>query len=312
MELNSTDIISEAIYGNPEYSISVLEYINNKIKNNEIEIMVNKETVKYDHNNNKDRYLILLLNGKINTYNDDLTIKLNYINTNKFNVVMIRTSYTKKYWKESYKKIKTNYPNCTVYIITDKENNKFNDIEENITVIETDNINANIFNCYYYILKNNITGNNLIITDRFFMIDNFDENKINTSLFSFEHKWKIDQKKIFQLLSNLENSSFLLNYYNEFNWMGCFKGMSFINFNLLKNIDDKYDLKKLYEYITNNDNVMAFERIIGLLLYVETKNSKSLFGDIHENLEKNRNSWNFDYNNYKDVINKKKYYYLFN
>ena len=52
---------------------------------------------------------------------------------------------------------------------------------------------------------------------------------------------------------------------------------------------------------------MAFERILGILLFTHTNNNEPIFGDIHFELQKNNNPWNYSYDKY--LISKKDKYF---
>ena len=124
------------------------------------------------------------------------------------------------------------------------------------------------------------------------------KDNINQNIFNFDHKWKIDNKYIFEMINLLSNSKILFEEFNNKKWYGCFKGLSFIDSILLNKIETTFNFTNLIKIINNNYYDMAFERLIGVFIFHFTKNNRSIFGDIHEELSKIKNPWNFSYENY--------------
>lgn len=307
MIINITDKIYYAMYGNECNTICVLDKIKNNQKQKNSELEINNENLKYYHNNTDSKYLILKINENTFFFNENDKITFEYdMFKNNIKIIIVRTE-KHLYWDDWYKNIIKYYPNNKIYVIYNYKLNKPEELPDNINIIENNIFNKGIYLAYYYILKNKLNGKFLILDDRIIINKIFDDTKINKSLFTFEHKWKIDDKYIFDLLNALNNSERLYLEYENLSWKGIFKSMTIITSEVLNKINDKHNLEYLINAINNNQYEMAFERILGILLYNETNESNSIFGDIHQELEKNHNPWNFTYDKY--VISKKDKYF---
>jgi hypothetical protein len=100
------------------------------------------------------------------------------------------------------------------------------------------------------------------------------------------------------------NEELLDLYKDKKNWAGCFGVMSFIYYNALEEIQEKYNFLNLLEIVKTRDDRMCVERIFAVISYkINYKlfhNPKpSLFGDIHRDYLSN---WNFDYIKYLKIF----------
>ena len=311
MIINITDKIYYAIYGNENNTICVLNELLTLQKTNEKELIINNNNLKYYHNNTDKKYLILKINETIHHLNENEKINFEYdIFKNNLKIIIVRTE-KHLYWNDWYKNIIKYYPNNKIYVIYNYKLNTTENLPNNIEVIENNIFNKGIYLAYYYILKNKLEGKFLILDDRIIVNKIFDDTKVNKSLFTFEHKWKIDEKYIFDLLNALSNSENLYIQYENLQWKGSFKSMSIITSEMLNNINKNHNLEYLINAINNNQYEMAFERILGILLYLETNDNNSIFGDIHTELEKNHNPWNFTYDKYVTSKKDKYFNYIF-
>ena len=296
MIINIKDKIIYAIYGNDDYMINVKNIIQILQKNKTKQIVINNDNMNYNNNNEKYKYLIIKINNSIFTINNYDIIYFEY--TNIPNIIIVRTDLH-IYWVEWYNKLLQHYKNYNIYIIYDFDSkNEILDIPTNITIIENNMYNKGIYLGYYYIIKNKLEGEFIVLNDKIILNKVIKKANINQNLFNFDHKWKIDNKYIFEMINLLSNSKTLFNEFNDRNWYGCFKGLSFIDSILLNNIEQKFNFTNLINIINNNYYDMAFERLIGVCIYHFTKNNKSIFGDIHTELSNIKNSWNFSYENY--------------
>lgn len=307
MLINITDKIDYALYGNENNTINVLDIIRRLQKEKKNKLVVNNDTFNYLHNNTDDKYLIMSINNKIHSFEESNEIDIDYdLFKNNFKIIIVRTDRN-LYWEDWYKNILKYYKNSKIYVIYNFTLIEKESLPDNIEVIENKKYNKGIFLAYYYILKNKLNGKFLILDDKIIINSIFDNNKVNQTLFTFEHKWKIDNKYIYNLLNALENSEDLYIEYEKFNWLGSFKSMSTISSDFLNKINKNHNLENLINAINNNQYEMAFERIFGILLYYYSNNNKPIYGDIHNELQKNMNPWNFTYDKY--IISKKDKYF---
>ena len=191
---------------------------------------------------------------------------------------------TNKYWIYCYECIRNYYKENLIIIIDDNSNYEYITTENNLHntfIINSEYHQRGELLPYYYYLQHKFFDTAVIIHDSVFInkyIDfNVDKYKI---IWEFEHFWYLteDEKKML----NIFNDKDLLTFYeNKQLWKGCFGGMSVITFDFLKFINDKYDLSKLLNCVTNRYNRMCFERVIACLFQKEYK-TESFFGNIHE------------------------------
>ena len=80
----------------------------------------------------------------------------------------------------------------------------------------------------------------------------------------------------------LFNNQELLNFYNNKTlWVGCFGSMSIITHDYLTSINDKYKISLLLDKIVTRHNRCSFERVIAVLLQINSK-QPILLGNIHK------------------------------
>ena len=224
----------------------------------------------------------------------------------------VNSEETNKYWIESYSCIRTLYPDNMIIIIDDNSNYSF--ITEiplvNTHIIESEFKGRGELLPYIYFLKYKYFDMAVIIHDSVFIKKyiNFTDYE-NKFLWSFEHEWDEDVNEI-NLLRTLDNSESLEEFYKgKHLWKGCFGGMSVITYNLLEDINNKYNLMNLIPYIKTRTDRMAFERVISVLISItkeSTINSTqepTIFGNIHEYID-----WKYSYSDYLNTdLNKPVY-----
>lgn len=103
---------------------------------------------------------------------------------------------------------------------------------------------------------------------------------------------------------NPDTSSQLIDKYNSGQWCGSFGCMAAINHSFLVEINDKYNLENLIDYVGCRKNRMCLERVIGLIFHYEnTPNNSicpSIFGDIfnYANEYSNSRAFRYSYQHY--------------
>lgn len=192
------------------------------------------------------------------------------------------------YWKKSYENIRKYYENNEIIIIDDYSNyeyidKKYEEELKNCKIINSEFKGRGELLLYYYFLEKGTFDIAVCIHDSVFINKKLeiDDNMTTCKfLWHFEHYWDniTDEKNIINKLNNCEE--LLLFYDNKTEWKGCFGGMSIINKDFLKKIDEMYEIKRLLPYITNRNYRMCFERIIACIMAKNTKTS-SIFGDIN-------------------------------
>lgn len=193
----------------------------------------------------------------------------------------VQNAHTNKYWKLSYKCIRTNYPDAPIVIIDDNSKYEFIDNEDlvNTTIIKSEYPGRGELLPYIYYTKNKWFDTACIIHDSVFINKRFEIKTNNyTFLWKFEKYHRHNVQSTIKMLSVFNDPS-LLNYYLHYKWDGCFGAMTIINHDFLLRVNSKYDFTKLIEHIKIRDHRCCFERVIACMLQTQSQKS-CLLGNI--------------------------------
>jgi hypothetical protein len=177
---------------------------------------------------------------------------------------------------------------------------------------------------YYYFHKHHFFENAIIIHDSVFIHRriNFDalKNFKVVPLLHFSYVKDENIKRTLEICKYLKNSyevnkelNLLGNKYqllglNKSYWAGCFGVQSYINYNFLDYLQQKYNLFNMLKIVKCRADRCCLERIYGLIIgleCVELKKIKSLLGCI-ASYSNGEYGWGYSYNQYKDYMNKYK------
>jgi hypothetical protein len=177
---------------------------------------------------------------------------------------------------------------------------------------------------YYYFHKHHFFENAIIIHDSVFIHRriNFDalKNFKVVPLWHFSYGKDENIKRTLEICKYLKNSyevnkelNLLGNKYqllglNKSYWAGCFGVQSYINYNFLDYLQQKYNLFNMLKIVKCRADRCCLERIYGLIIgleCVELKKIKSLLGCI-ATYSNGEYGWGYSYNQYKDYMNKYK------
>jgi len=195
----------------------------------------------------------------------------------------VRDELTNKYWIKCIECIRKYYPYNKILIIDDNSNYDFVSKLEDTTntfVIRGEYPGRGELLPYYYYLTNKLFDTAVIIHDSVF-INSYIDFRVDKykMLWSFEHD--CDQIEDETLMIDAINDKELKMFYeNKWLWKGCFGCMSVITHDYLTQLNNKYDISKLLDYVKKRYNRCSFERVIGSILQKEQFNY-ALFGDIH-------------------------------
>jgi hypothetical protein len=212
----------------------------------------------------------------------------------------VNSSITNEYWKECYRCIKKFYPKNRILIIDDNSNYSFvtNDPLDNTMIIQSEFPTRGEFLPYYYYLRTKFCETAVMLHDSMFIKKYISFNVNNYKMLWDFHKQHIADGPSFKhqtLMLGALNNEKLNSFYNKKDlglWNGCFGCMSVVKYDYLKLIDSEYRIACLIPYITCRDARCAFERIIGCLLQINSK-EPSLFGYIF-----NYCKWGLSYDKY--------------
>jgi len=203
---------------------------------------------------------------------------------------------TNLYWNQSIRLLRKYYPNNNIIIIDDNSNLEYLITESNTNLDKVITITSEYKGRgellpYIYFLKHKWFDNAVIIHDSVFIHTTIDfeqiSKNINNTAILLWYFGNNDSE-----IDNILRISKNLNYYNDIQqniinwnqhkWHSCFGAMSLINYNFLTNLNNKYNLNNLITVILNRSDRCAMERIIGILIYLETTHNKlSIFGCIN-------------------------------
>lgn len=208
---------------------------------------------------------------------------------------------TNNYWKENYRCIRNYYPTNKIIIIDD--NSPYLEIgktPDDVILIKSEYPKRGELLLYYYFHKYKFAKNAVLLHDSVFLHSKIDLSKMKNfqPLWTFEpYKYDSEHRNdlifIFNKLNKMNILEEAYNKNNNFNWKGCFGGMSVINWNFLDKIETKYNLfNNLLEHINSRRYRMLLERIFPIFFTLELEQQPSIYGDIH------KYGWGLSYNNY--------------
>ena len=221
-----------------------------------------------------------------------------------FGFIIIRhvaSEGTNTLWKEAYKSIRNFYQE-PILIVDDNSNQEIINNDKDKLVLK----NAKIVNgefpkrgellAYYYFYKLRPFKKAVIIHDSVFINRYINFAKLGNfqKLWTFKHDWNTPENEI-EIIKQLHNSKQLAKVYSNKNeWNGCFGMMTVISLDTIDNLQEKHDFPcGLVNVITNREQRMALERIIGLLQSIYGEKN-SLFGDIHTFIQLNYKLYGYD------------------
>ena len=188
----------------------------------------------------------------------------------------------RKYWRNCYRSIRKFYPTVLIILINDKSKLKdnFDEIDSNTKLIISNTGQAEILPYVYYYQyqwkPKMIYLHDTMELNRKFTIEELSHEIIPHWHFS-SHKH--DNKELINKFINILNIQSL-----DLNWNGCFGATCIISLTKIIELENKYNIwSKLPKYIKNRLDRMAFERILGILIFINSdikSDIKSNFGDI--------------------------------
>jgi len=210
----------------------------------------------------------------------------------------VNSEETNRYWNHSVNLLRKFYPKKKIIIIDDNSDAKFvkADLDySNVEIIHSEFPGRGELLPYYYFIKTKFFENAIIIHDSVFFHKriNFDvlngikviplwffasdkENIVNTLRITDSLKGSFNIKQKLTL-----NESILGMPKNK--WYGCFGCQTYINFNFLSQLQNKYDISSMVNTIKNRSDRCCLERILGCIFFTENPQiykNKAILGDI--------------------------------
>jgi hypothetical protein len=194
----------------------------------------------------------------------------------------VNNELTNQYWIKSVHCIRKFYPDNHIIIIDDNSDTSFITDEplHNTSIIHSKYYKRGELLPYLYYLDNKLFDVAVILHDSVFI-----NSKLDLSVENYKFLWNFPShphNEDYEItLLKLFNDEHLTDYYKQKQWKGCFGGMSIITHNYLKQVNDKYDMKKLINGIHNRESRCCFERVFAILLQMKCK-EQTLLGCIHD------------------------------
>lgn len=300
------------------YNISIYYYTNTY--SNELLEKLNEFSNKIDFNilshNDNYKYIksisIFYLNQKnIKLIIDDIFYRNRKIEKDGFIVLThVKDEKTNKLWNHNIFQLRQ-FHNHKIIIIDDNSNQEYlkldnvllkkykliinkNDLND-VIWIKSDYPQAGEILPYYYLYTKQLFERAMIIHDSTFVQKKININTENIDyLWHFEHHAN-DYDNEIKMINYLKNED-LIQSYDAKKWYGCFGCQTFIHYDFIKKVQEKFNIFSLLEYINNRSKRMNFERIFSLLCTETNKelyNKKSIYGNILEYLE-----WGLTFDSY--------------
>lgn len=194
---------------------------------------------------------------------------------------------TNQYWNLCYDSIRRFYPEHHILIIDDNSNKEYlnNRVLYHTTIIQSEYPGRGEILPYYYYLTNKLFDIAVIIHDSVFINQYIDFHVETYHMiwdFDYQHWPEVANEDQFLALFNDHDLSYFYNQHHE--WRCCFGAMCIITHDYLTMINSKNKISVLLDVIVNRYTRSIFERIIGALLQIHSK-QPTLFGRIGEYIE---------------------------
>jgi len=201
----------------------------------------------------------------------------------------VNSEKTNMYWNQCVKLLRTYYPKCNIIIIDDNSNQNFVKADfayKNTFVVQSEYPGRGELLPYIYFIKNDWFENAVIIHDSVFFHFTFPFEKLTRTFASLWDFGNNDSElyNIRKVASYLKNRNKVIRNIFEWKsntWLSSQGAQCYINRKFLLYLNNKYSLTNLTDVILNRSDRCALERIIGILIYLETKNVNTIFGDIN-------------------------------
>lgn len=225
----------------------------------------------------------------------------------------VNSEKTNRYWNQNIKLLRAHYPECKLVIIDDNSNQSFIKADYdylNLEIINSEYTGRGELLPYIYYLKYKWFDNAVIIHDSVFFHTTIDFTNIKSKAISLWMFYNNDSEidNILRISSSLNYSNTIKNCildWSKNNWVSCFGSQCYINHDFLVNLNNKYKLTNLIDVIKNRSDRCALERIMGILFYIETQSTNTLFGCIN-NSHKTASNCNYTFDEYINSFNSRK------
>ena len=191
----------------------------------------------------------------------------------------VNNELTNQYWQLACQRIHKFYPSALIYIIDDHSRTEWltpvpDELAAQVTVINSELPpgRGEILPLYYFHL-NRWADSAVIIHDSVFLqsplLDKINSKEPVQYIWSFKHPHLYDNREIEKAqLARLNYADELSAIYrNTKSWVGCFGCMTYITWDYLSHINDKYGLFSLVDYISTKPDRCSLERTFAIVCH---------------------------------------------
>lgn len=195
---------------------------------------------------------------------------------------------TNRYWNRNIKLLRTFYPNKLIVVIDDNSNpnflKPFHDYK-NLIVVQSEYPGRGELLPYIYYARNKWFERAVIIHDSVFFHQRISFEKFNNfpaiSMWHFNNSFShYHLETSLRIADSLNFSDVIKVNLHKKNWVGCFGVQSYIRYNFLTLIMNKYNINNLINVVKCRDDRCSLERIFAVIFYLELKLTRSIMGDM--------------------------------
>jgi len=217
---------------------------------------------------------------------------------------------TNCYWNQCVKLLRTYYSNCQIVIIDDNSNQIYIKPEfdyKQLTIIQSEYPGRGELLPYIYYLKHKWFENAVIIHDSTFFHFSYPFENLKQKFASLWFFGNNDSEipNIIKVSKALNHSDIIIQHINDWRnntWLSSQGAQTYINNDFLIYLNNKYNLENLLNVVLNRSDRCTLERIFGILIYIETKNTNTIFGKINSVYK----SGTYSFDEYIESFNKGK------
>ena len=217
-------------------------------------------------------------------------------------ILMLRhvpESYFDKLWIATYESIRKFYPETHIKIIDNNSTCASLYPVVNCEIIKATYPESRLYSPFYEFLKMEGYSKAVILHDGFIFNTYVDFNAIDTVkfLWHFEISNYVKHELEIQQLRILDNNEELFTLYDSKTWLGCLGCLIVIDKQFMDQLESRYKISRLVSNIHNQEDAIAFERVLAVLCYCQypkLKEAPSIEGSITNMI------WGYTYEKYID------------
>lgn len=200
-------------------------------------------------------------------------------------------------WIAAYESIRKFYPDTHIKIIDNNSTCASLYPVVNCEIIKSQYPESRLYSPFYEFLKLEGYSKAVIIHDGLIFNKYIDFNVMENVkfLWHFEINKYVNHNLEIQQMNALDNNEELFTMYNSKTWLGCLGCLTVIDKHFIDQLESRYVISRLATIIKNQEDAIAFERVLAVLCYTAyptLKDAPSIEGSISNMI------WGYRYNDY--------------